>query len=321
MSSEAIQDGLEVIIVNWNTSQLLHDCLTSLFRYLPAQLPPNFILHVTVVDNASSDASVAMVGAEFPQVQVKQNSANLGFAAANNIALASGHTSFFLLLNSDTLVLENSLSLLLEFMQQHPDAGVCGPRLLNKDNTLQTYCWKFPYPLLDFLNFLELYRYPYLYNSLLPGCLLQIRSLEPISVDFLSGACLLVRHQAYEQVGGLDSAYFFYNEESDWCYRFRQAGWKIWFVPRAELIHLGGQSSQRVLYSRIIWFHEGYLRFYRKFYSRQALVGHRLAVWAATLPKLLILLLLIVFFETQKRSHRRQLLKAYWEVLWLSPKP
>jgi GT2 family glycosyltransferase len=131
---------------------------------------------------------------------------------------------------------------------------------------------------------------------------------------------LLVRREAYEQVGGLDPAYFFYNEESDWCYRFKKVGWQVWYVPQAELIHLGGQSSQRVPYHRIIWFYQGYLRFYRKFYSPRALLGHRMAVWGATLPKLLILLGLLLISKAEKRFHRLQLMKTYWKVLWLPAK-
>jgi len=312
-----IKLGVEVIVINWNTRELLRNCLDSLFRYAPVELPDQFELRVIVVDNASTDGSVKMLEAEFSQVMIIRNEHNVGFATANNQALAESELSYFWLLNSDTIVRKNSLKLLFEFMQNNFNAGVCAPRLLNGDNTLQSYSWKFPAPLLDFLNFLELNRWPRLYNWLLPGCSVQPFYTEPRQVDFVSGACLLVRCEAYKQLGGLDSAYFFYNEEADWCYRIKQAGWQVWYVPQAELVHLGGQSSQKVPYNRIIWFYQGYLRFYTKFYSRRALVGHRVAVWAATLPKLLILLGLMSIPRSKKRRHHLQLIKTYWKILWL----
>lgn len=320
MDKGEIQIGVEVIIINWNTRELLHNCLESLFCKAPAQLPDGFKLHVTVVDNASSDGSAEMVETEFSQVKVIRNKENVGFARANNQALAISQMSYFLLLNSDTLVLENSFKPLFDFMEQNPRVGVCGPRLLNADRTNQIYAWKFPEPTMDFLIFMEPFRYRNVYNKLKPDSMMLAKHTEKRRVDYLSGACLLLRREVYDAIGGLDEEYFFYSEEVDWCYRIWQKGWQIWFVPEAEIIHLEGKSSQRAPYNRIIWFHQGYLRFYHKFYSRRRLLGHRIVVWISSWLKILVLGGLIVFCGKQKRNHRWQLLKTYWKVLWLPAK-
>ncbi len=317
LSQQQIRPGVQVIIINWNTRGLLEDCLNSLFKFVPAQLPPNFELLVTVVDNASADDSAAMVRRQFPQVQLIMNERNVGFAAANNQVLGQSNLSYLWLLNSDTIVLENSLKPLLDFMQEHPKAGVTGPRLLNADHSLQTSCRDFPGPYGDFINQLELMRWPTLYAKVLPNYAAQSEHTELRQVDWLTGASLLVRQESCAAVGPMDESYFFYAEEMDWCYRFGKVNWQIWFVPQAELIHLGGQSSQKVPYQRILWLYKGQLRFYHKHYSWLKLLGYKLGAEVVALGKILALVILLIVSNPQKRKHRIELLKTYGRVLWL----
>jgi GT2 family glycosyltransferase len=312
-----LQEGVEIIIVNWNTRQLLEICLTSVFEQTPPELPATYQLQVTVVDNASSDDSVQMVEQKFPQVCLIRNPQNSGFAAGNNLVLRQSRLSHLVLLNSDTIVLKGWLRPLLDFMEQDERVGICGPRLLNADYTLQTSCRDFSRPWRDFLNKLELYRWPSLYAKILPNQAAQFKHDQTKAVDWLVGACLLVRGSAYAQVGLMDEGYFFYAEEMDWCYRFKQAGWQIWFVPQPKVIHLGGQSSKSVPYNRIVWQHQGQIRFYRKFYTKLAFAGLVAGDLTTNLLRILVLVMLLGPSKPEKREHRWKLLKTYWKVLWL----
>jgi GT2 family glycosyltransferase len=307
--------GVDIIIVNWNTERLLFDCLASLYEHINPQLPPGWELCVTVVDNASVDGSVEMVKQKFPQIRLIINQENLGFAAANNLAFASSAMSYFLLLNSDTLVKENSFKAIFEFALSHSQAGVVAPCLYNGDGSVQVYPWVFPSPLANFANLLELYRFRSLYDKLFPDQFSTDAITAPKSVDKVSGACMLVKQEVYEQIGGLDANFFFYSEEVDWCYRIKQMGWQVWFVPMAAVVHLGGQSSKKVPYQQVVWFHEGYLRFYRKHYSFVHYMLHSLAMRLATLVKIVVLLGLLPFSSPEKRQHRLKLLGSFWRIL------
>lgn len=220
---------LAIIIVNWNTRDLLRDCLTSLgaeqyLRY-----------HVIVVDNASTDGSVEMIAQHFPQVHLIKNARNVGFASANNQGIAISQERYILLLNSDTRVPPDTLPSLTEFMQAHPEAGACSPRLVHPDGRPQAFAFGGdPTP-------------GYLLRRVVNHLLLR-RSLhnwetnQIQEVDWVSGACLLARREAVAQAGPLDENIFMYFEDNDWCLRIRRQGWKIYYVPSVPILHLGGQS-------------------------------------------------------------------------------
>ena len=237
MNKESVD--LAIIIVNWNTRELLAQCLQSL-----QDTVQEASFEVWVVDNASSDGSAAMIRKRFPQTHLIVNTENVGFVRANNQALEGCRGRYVLLLNSDTKALPDSLDKAVRFMDDHPRAGVAGAQLLNPDGSFQASYSPFPTLWQEFLMLSGLGRklvrpqYP----SRGPG--IQEGTQR---VNYVEGACLMVRRGAVEQVGRLDECIFMYSEEVDWCYRFAQMGWEVWYLPQVTIIHYGGQSSKQRL--------------------------------------------------------------------------
>lgn len=231
---------VSIVIVNWNTRDILKDCLNSVYEQ-----SQDIKFEVIVIDNNSGDGSAEMVKEEFPQVILIQNKENKGFATANNQGVKVSSGRYILLLNSDTIILDNAIAKVVSFSDDHPDAVVVGCRVLNLDGSIQHTCSMFP-SLANKLLFLTfLYRlFP---NSRFFGrermtwwCRDTV-----MEVDVVTGCFMLVRHDAIRQVGLMDEQFFMYAEEVDWCYRFRQAGWKNLFTPEGEIIHLGGASAAK----------------------------------------------------------------------------
>ena len=244
---------ISIIIVNWNTRDLLHTCLESINKTISG-----IEYEIIVVDNASQDNSVAMMQEKYPHVKVIQNAENRGFGAANNQAMRVMAGRYALLLNSDTVLTENAVYELFSFMENHPDTAMACSQLLNADGSKQNSIASFPSFLtlitnVPLLEYLFLKRYPskrYHYD-------------EPIEIDSAIGACLLVRKKAIDEVGMFDECYFFFFEETDWAYQMKKAGWKIYHVPTAFLYHLQGQSIGMDVCSRIEFYRSRY-QFFRK---------------------------------------------------------
>jgi len=246
---------LSIVIVNWNTEELLRDCLQTVF----AGLGP-LEAEVLVVDNASSDGSVAMVKGEFPGVRLIETTRNLGFAAGNNVALRLAKGRHVMLLNTDTLVHGDVLPEAVAWLDAHPEVGVMGPRVLNADGTVQPSCSAFPS-----LKFLAMQTFGLTRIARLDGY--RMTGWDRASerrVDVISGAAMVVRRAAMEEVGLLDEAFFFYGEETDWCHRFRRAGWELVFVPIREITHFGNGSAVRLDHRRDVLMTEGTTRLHRK---------------------------------------------------------
>jgi GT2 family glycosyltransferase len=193
------------------------------------------------VDNGSTDGSGRVVKEKFPEVKVIENQENVGFAEANNQALRISKGKYLLLLNPDTQVKEKAIEGLVSFMETHPRAGISGAQLLNSDGSKQNSIANFPSLATELLNksFLR-----WLFPKKFPG---KERDYpEPIEVDSVIGACMVVRRDALEQVGLLDEDYFIFLEETDWCYRMKRAGWKIYHIPQAQVFHFQGKSAETV---------------------------------------------------------------------------
>lgn len=246
---------LSIIIVNWNTRDLLRDCLASVFQGLGS-----LTAEVIVVDNASHDGSVEMLRVDFPQVRLIENDRNLGFAAGNNVALRLSIGRHVLLLNTDTLVRDHVLPEAVAWLDLHPEVGVMGPRLLNADGTVQPSCSAFPSLWFLAMQTLGLTRIPALDHYRMTGW---DRGSER-RVDVISGAAMFVRRTAIATVGLLDEAFFFYGEETDWCHRFKQAGWKIVFVPIPEIVHFGNGAASKLNHRRDVLMTQGTTRLHRK---------------------------------------------------------
>lgn len=242
---------LSVVIVNWNTESLLRDCLRSVYDTVEGMT-----FEVIVVDNASSDGSVAMLKVEFPQVRRIENFENRGFAAANNQAFRVMTGRYALLLNSDTVLTGGAVRELYAFMEEHPEAVMACGQLLNADGSKQNSIAAFPTLLSLLVNvpLLEI-----LFPARYPSKRQEYR--HPIEVDSGIGACLIVRKSAIDGVGGLDERYFFFFEETDWARTMREAGWKIYHVPTARIYHFQGKSVGADVRSRIHFYRSRYLYF------------------------------------------------------------
>ena len=246
---------LSIVIVNWNTRDLLRDCLASVQKGVNA-----LAVEILVVDNASADGSADMVRDEFPGVQLIESARNLGFAAGNNVALKRARGRYVMLLNTDTLVHGAVLSEAVAWLDAHPEVGVIGPRVLNSDGSVQPSCSAFPSLRHLTMQALGLTRVARWDSYRMTGW---DRSSER-AVEVISGAAMFVRRAAMDQVGLLDEAFFFYGEETDWCHRFGRAGWKLVFVPIPEVTHFGGGAVRKLNHKRDVMMTEGTTRLHRK---------------------------------------------------------
>jgi GT2 family glycosyltransferase len=271
---------ITIVIVSWNTCNLLADCIYSI-----TQTTNELDVEVIVIDNGSVDGSQAMLSKQFPHVRLIQNQENVGFARANNQVLAMNPGHYALLLNSDALLLPNALEAMVDLAEAQPRAGIIGACLLNTDGSFQASHSPFPNLWQEFLILSGLGRlfYGRWYPSRGPK---EERGPQP--VDYVEGACLLVRREAFEQVGGLDEGYFMYAEEVDWCYTMRKKGWQVWYQPKAKVIHLGGGSSQNRQPQREGDLYRSRVRFFRKHYGDRAARLLKLQIYALTAIKIML---------------------------------
>lgn len=256
---------VSIIIVAWNVRELLHNCLKSVFDQTEG-----ISFEVIYVDNASEDGSVRMVAEEFPKVRIIENTENRGFIQANNQAIEVANGRYILLLNSDTIVLDNAIAEMVRFTDAHAEAAVVGCRVLHPDMTLQRTCFMYPSALNMLLSATHLYK-------IFPKSRFFGRELmswwdynDIREVETICGCCALVRKKAVEQVGLMDETYFVYGDDPDWCYRFRKNGWKVLYTPNATIIHYGGQTTKQVASRFMLQLQGSRLIFVRKH-------GHKLA--------------------------------------------
>ncbi len=274
---------VSVILVTYNTRELLGRCLEA----LPAALE-GVPYEVWVVDNGSTDDTLAWLRAHHPEVHVLANPTNRGFAAANNQAMARAQGRYLLLLNTDTRPLPGSLAALVRYLDQHPEVGIVGGSLLNPDGSPQGCAADFP----TWWKELVLLTGPLGHRLLGPWFPFHPPSEAPRAVDWVSGACLMVRREVVEAIGGLDEGYFMYTEEVDWCWRARRAGWSVAVIPEARVIHLGGATARRMDGLRRRWLYTSKARFLRRRQGPAAAAIYTAAVWITTFGKWLAMHLL-----------------------------
>jgi GT2 family glycosyltransferase len=232
---------VSIIIVAWSVRELLHNCLKSVYEKTEGI---NF--EVIYVDNGSEDGSVEMVKKEFPEVIIIENDENKGFIIANNQAIEIAKGRYVLLLNSDTIILNNAIAKSVEFADANPEAAVVGCRTLNPDGTLQRSAFMYPSLLNMFLSATYLYKcFPR--SRFFGREMMTWYDFNDVKeVEAVRGCFALVRRKAFGQIGLMDDVYFVYGDDIDWCYRFRKAGWKIMFTPVPEIIHYGGQTTTKM---------------------------------------------------------------------------
>jgi N-acetylglucosaminyl-diphospho-decaprenol L-rhamnosyltransferase len=261
---------LSVSVVSYRTPALLRACLTALEGQRD-----QVDLDVTVVDNASGDGSAELVAAEFGWVRLIRNERNVGFGAAHNQALRDLRGRYGLVLNSDATPRPGALQTLVDFMDAQPAVAVAGPRLRYPDGSVQPSRRRFPTLATLFLESTQLQRVAPS-NTVLDRFYVVDRSDdEPQDVDWLVGACLCVRAAAIAEVGLFDERFFLYSEEMDWCRRFRAAGWRIAYVPEAEVMHLEGGSTRLDLAARDRLFQTSKLQYAAKWHGRWAALALR----------------------------------------------
>jgi GT2 family glycosyltransferase len=256
---------ISVIIVNWNTRDLLLNCIRSVYETLR-----DISFEIWVVDNGSTDGSQEAVKTTFPQIQLIENTENKGFAAANNQALKQMNGRYALLLNSDAALTGGAAQKLLSFMESTPTAGMACGQLLNPDGSRQNSIASFP-------TLLTLISNETLLRILLPEKFPSKRRNypDPIPVESGIGACLIIRKAAMDAVGIFDEAFFFFFEETDWAYRMRLANWQIYFVPSARIIHAQGKSAGNSVAPRILFYKSRYIylkKWHPKSYSLMVLI-------------------------------------------------
>jgi N-acetylglucosaminyl-diphospho-decaprenol L-rhamnosyltransferase len=256
---------LSIVIVNWNTRDLLRDCLKSAY-----ESEGEFTFATVVVDNCSRDGSCVMVREEFPQVHVIESEINGGYAYANNLGLQRFHARYYLLLNSDTVLPPHALEEMVAFMDAHPEIGMAGPKLVLEDGSLDLACRRsFPTVEVSFYKLFGLSR-------LFPGSrrfgrynLTYLDPDETAEVDSVVGAFMMVRGEVIEQVGGMDEAYFMYAEDLDWALRAKQAGWKVYYYPEVTVLHYKRKASEQNKEKAGYEFWRAMYLFYRKHYAEE----------------------------------------------------
>ncbi len=253
---------LSIIIVNYNTIDLLKQTIQSVL-----DSTKNIQYEIIVSDNNSHDGSQEMVRKNFAKVMLIENKGNLGFSKANNIAIKKSKGRYVLLLNSDTVVLENCMEKSMKYMDKNIDIGVLGCKVVLRDGTLDHACRRgFPTPEASLFYMLKL-------DKLFPGnekfsryTMSYLHEDSVNEVDSLTGAFMMVKREAVDKVGFLDENFFMYGEDIDWCFRIKESGFKVVYYPRAKIIHYKGASSKKKRLKTIYEFHRAMILFYNKHY-------------------------------------------------------
>ncbi|MFW5942582.1 MAG: glycosyltransferase family 2 protein [Chloroflexota bacterium] len=304
-SAESVD--LSIIIVSWNVRQLLQQCLLSI-----AADRSGLVLQVIVVDAASADGTPEMVREQFPWVHLIACEDNVGFPRGNNLGLKESRGRYVLLLNPDTRVIGGALLTMTDYLHANPTVGVVGPQLLYPDGEIQSSRRRFPTLLTAFFE--STWLEPWAPRSVLNHYrVAEIDAGIIQDVDWVMGAALMTRQKVVQQVGPLDEAYFMYSEELDWCRRMRACGWRVVYLPQAQVIHYEGKSSEQAVTARHINFQRAKLRYYRKYHGRTASLLLRIFlllmyVWQLGLESVKGLL-------GHRRALRWQRVRAYWDVL------
>ncbi|CAN7722525.1 glycosyltransferase family 2 protein [Paenibacillus sp. LjRoot153] len=256
---------LSIIIVNYKTQDLTLACIASVFVSTTT-----YNYEIILVDNASNDGTPEEVNDRFPPVVTITNADNVGFSRANNQGIRIAKGRYVLLLNSDTIVQQDTLQTMLHFMDENPIVGASGCKIVLPDGSLDKACKRgFPTPSASFyyaFGFAKLFPKIHRFNQY------QLGYLDPdqqYPIDSLVGAFMLVRRETIEQVGMLDEEFFMYGEDIDWCYRIKEAGWVNYYYPKTQIVHHKGASSRRKPYKIIYEFHRAMILFHNKHYRKK----------------------------------------------------
>ncbi|NMC11954.1 MAG: glycosyltransferase family 2 protein [Chloroflexi bacterium] len=304
---------LSIIIVNWNTRDLLLKCLGCVYN---AQR--SLTMEVIVVDNHSNDESVDAARQSFPQTRFIENPANYGFAKANNQGIRQAQGRYLLLLNSDAFVHEEALTNMVQFMDAHADTGAGGCRLFFEDGSLQRSCFSFPTLLTEFWQLTWLDRFFPRSRTFGKYRMTYWDMTDSHPVDAVMGACLILRKEALDQIGLLDEQFFMFSEEIDLCYRLKQAGWLVRYIPHASAVHLWGGSSSQVKEETFLHLYRSRIRFFRKHYGMWTTCLYKGVLFLGSLLRVILAGISRILRgeneESLKGRHYRRLLISLWSM-------
>ncbi|MDD5772642.1 MAG: glycosyltransferase family 2 protein [bacterium] len=303
---------LTISIVNWNTKELLKNCLESIFQNYSGN-----DYEVIVVDNNSNDGSIEMLEKCFPRVKKIKNEYNAGFGKANNQAMAVCEGEYILILNPDIVIKKGSLEKMLDFLEKNESAGAAGAKLLNPDGTVQMkgFYRKFP-SLMQILLFKSVLYKIFRHFEGISSRYFEYQDINNLhEVDQIPGACILVKREVYKKIGGFDEEYFIWYEDVDWCYRMKKAGWKLYYLPEAEITHYGGQSFLNIdTGEKIVLFYTSLLKYFKKnlpqkdyFLARSIIISNFMIVN--------ILQILLYPFAINKRKVWKANIFARWRFI------
>lgn len=301
-SGAKVDPALSIILVCWNNKAYLDPCLKSLYD---SGMKNTF--DVVVVDNGSTDGSQQMLKEKYPDIKIIQNDENAGLGKASNQGIEATNGKYILLLNNDTIVNGSSFDVMVDFLDQNPEAGAVGGKLLNPDGTIQA-CYNYFSTLKE-----EFFVATRLGELIRPGYPAVMDADEIKSVEWLGSACLMLRRATLDQVGSLDESYFIYGDEADLQYRLKKAGWKVYYLPDSTTIHFGGRSMDRWKRRKMVY--RGKMLFYEKNYGLfQAFL---LRVMLAILSMIKLIVWGLAYILPSKRDQATKELRSNLEVVGL----
>ncbi len=253
---------ISIIINNYETKGLLKQCLKGIYSH-----PPKVEYEIIVVDNNSRDGSAAMVREKFPSVKLMASDKNLGHHRGNNLGIKNSTGRYFLILNTDIALLDDSIDKMYRFMEAKPEAALVGPKLKNPDGTVQMSCMRFPDTLVPIYRRTIFGRLPGAKRAISNYLMTDFSHNETRAVDWILGACMMVRRSAVDKVGLLDEDLFLYFGDVAWCRKFWQAGYKVYYLADTNVVHYHKrESAQSGIFSKIFWIHiVDWLRYLRKY--------------------------------------------------------
>ncbi len=258
------QPKLSLIILNYKNAGLVKQCVKGIFDN-PSKLP----LEVIVIDNNSHDNCLEMIKTNWPQVITVAAEKNRGYAAGNNLGLKITRGNYVMVLNPDVAIMPGTLDKLIDFMDSHPKVGIASPKLVNPDGSVQSSAYTFPLFWMPIFRRTPLGYWPRAQKSLTRYLMLDWDHQDNRPVDWLLGACLIIRREALIQVGWLDERYFLYVEDTDWCRRFWQKDWQVYYVAEVAMVHYHQRQSAGAsfwgLFNKITWIHiTSWLKYFKK---------------------------------------------------------
>ena len=312
---------LTIVIVNWNSKDMLRDCINSILKYNDMRL-----IRIVVVDNDSSDKSAEMINILFPFIMLINSGGNIGFARANNMALPHINSPYVLFLNPDTLVYEDTIGKMIQFMENHKEVGLAGCRMrypegridnLGTDGGAHTLALQwFTSPITELISIM----------FLTDKNILRFKKILPYHdpnksgyVNKIMGTCMMIRKNVLDKIGGFDERFFMYGEDADLCKRISDAGWKLYYMSDAQIVHYcGGSSNKTIKEFPIITRCESIQKLIHKYYGKCGTILYRVVVFIGSIIRIMLLFIenvISLSILKKKKLYNNESIKKYYIML------